>query len=143
MTERIEEEDIRNAPIKWKVPGAGFVGEGGFVALIDRDPDPFPCVVHDGPEEEREAHERTCRETLGHRLGAGGRHAGRGQAGPGGVPLSGSRLPPERLPAPGRPAHGGRALAPRSRTDPLPGPHAGDSLSRAHRTHARKGDMTC
>ncbi len=52
MTERIEEEDIRNAPIKWKVPGAGFVGEGGFVALIDRD-----------PEEEREAHERTCRET--------------------------------------------------------------------------------
>ena len=63
MTERIEEEDIRNAPIKWKVPGAGFVGEGGFVALIDRDPDPFPCVVHDGPEEEREAHERTCRET--------------------------------------------------------------------------------
>ena len=63
MTERIEEEDITNAPIKWKVPGAGFVGEGGFVALIDRDPDPFPCVVHDGTEEEREAHERTCRET--------------------------------------------------------------------------------
>ena len=59
MTDR----DIQNAPIKWKVPGAGFVGAGGFVALIDRDPEPFPCVVFDGTEEEREAHERTCRET--------------------------------------------------------------------------------
>ena len=63
MTEQIENEDIRNAPIKWKVQGAGFVGAGGFVALVDRDPAPFPCVVYDGPEEDREAHERTCRET--------------------------------------------------------------------------------
>ena len=37
--------DIQNAPIRWKVPGAGFIGVGGFVALVDRDPDPFPCVV--------------------------------------------------------------------------------------------------
>ena len=59
MTDR----DIQNAPIKWKVPGAGFLGVGRFVALIDRDPDPFSCVVYDGPEEGREAHERTCRET--------------------------------------------------------------------------------
>ena len=59
MTDR----DIREAPIKWKVPGAGFVGVGCFVALIDRDPDPFPCVVYDGPEEGRDAHERTCSET--------------------------------------------------------------------------------
>ena len=55
--------DIQNAPIRWKVPGAGFIGAGGFVVLVDRDPDPFPCVVYDGPEEEREVHERTCRET--------------------------------------------------------------------------------
>ena len=46
--------DIQKAPIRWKVPGAGFVGAGGFVALVDRDPDPFPCVVFDGPEDERE-----------------------------------------------------------------------------------------
>ena len=58
-----DNRDIRTAPIRWKVPGAGFVGAGGFVALVDRDPDPFPCVVYDGTEEEREAHERTCRET--------------------------------------------------------------------------------
>ena len=63
MTERREDEDIQHAPIRWKVPGAGFVGAGGYVALIDRDPDPFPCTVYDGTEEEREAHERTCRET--------------------------------------------------------------------------------
>ena len=56
MTDR----DIQNAPIRWKAPGAGFIGAGGFVALVDRDPDPFPCVVFDGTEEEREAHERTC-----------------------------------------------------------------------------------
>ena len=51
MTDR----DIQNAPIRWKAPGAGFIGAGGFVALVDRDPDPFPCVVFDGPEEERKA----------------------------------------------------------------------------------------
>ena len=55
--------DIQNAPIRWKVPGAGFIGVGGFVVLVDRDPDSFPCVVFDGKEEEREAHESTCRET--------------------------------------------------------------------------------
>ncbi len=48
MTERIEDEDIRNAPIRWKVPGAGFVGAGGFVALIDgtrtRSPAPSTTV---------------------------------------------------------------------------------------------------
>ena len=47
--------DIQNAPIRWKVPGAGFVGAGGFVALVDRDPDPFPCVVFDGREKDRQA----------------------------------------------------------------------------------------
>ncbi len=57
------DKDIRNAPIKWKVIGAGFVMQGGFVALVDRDPDPFPCTVFDGTEEERETHERMCRET--------------------------------------------------------------------------------
>ena len=59
MTDR----DIQNALIRWKAPGAGFIGAGAFVALVDRDPYPFPCVVFGGPEEEREAHERTCRET--------------------------------------------------------------------------------
>lgn len=59
MTDR----DIQNPAIRWKVPGAGFILAGGFVALVDRDPDPFACVVYDGPEEDREAHERTCRET--------------------------------------------------------------------------------
>ena len=63
MTDRMENEDIRTIPIRWKVPGAGFVGSGAFAALVDRDPDPFPCVVYGGPEEGRDAHERTCRET--------------------------------------------------------------------------------
>ena len=59
MTDR----DIQDAPIRWKVAGAGFLLVGRFVALIDRDPDPFPCTAYDGPKAEREAHERTCRET--------------------------------------------------------------------------------
>ena len=59
MTDR----DIQHAPVRWKVPGAGFIVAGGFVVLVDRDPDPFPCVVYDGSEELRQAHERTCRET--------------------------------------------------------------------------------
>ena len=57
------DEDIQNAPIRWKVPWAGFLGAGGFVVLVDRDPDPFPCVACDGTEEERKIHEKTCRET--------------------------------------------------------------------------------
>ena len=56
-------DEMRNAPIKWKVGGAGFVMQGGFVALVDRATDPFPCVVFDGPEGGRETHERTCSET--------------------------------------------------------------------------------
>ena len=39
MTDR----DIRDAPIKWKVQGAGFVMEGGFVALVDRDRTRLPA----------------------------------------------------------------------------------------------------
>ena len=57
------DKDIRKAPIKWKVQGAGFVMEGGFVALVDRDPDPFACTAYDGPAEVAEAHLSTCRET--------------------------------------------------------------------------------
>lgn len=57
------DSDIQDAPIKWKVQGAGFIMAGGFAALVDRDPDPFPCTVYDGPEEGREAHERACFET--------------------------------------------------------------------------------
>ena len=37
--------------------------QGGFVVLVDQDPDPFACTSYNGPEEEREAHEDTCRET--------------------------------------------------------------------------------
>ena len=59
MTDR----DVQNAPIKWKVQGAGFVMKGEFVALIERDPDPFACTSYDGPAEGMEAHLSTCRET--------------------------------------------------------------------------------
>ena len=59
MTDR----DIQNAPIRWKIQGAGLVMKGGFVVLVDQDPDPFPCTVYNGPEEGRDAHEETCRET--------------------------------------------------------------------------------
>ena len=48
----------RDAPIKWKVWGAGFIIEGSFVALIDRDTDPFPCVFNDEPD-----HAKACMET--------------------------------------------------------------------------------
>ena len=63
MTERRTDRDIRNAPIMWKVAGAGMVWEGGFVALVDRDPDPFACTAYGGPVEGMEAHLNTCRET--------------------------------------------------------------------------------
>ena len=59
MTDR----DLQNAPIRWKIQGAGFVMQGGFVVLVDQDPDPFPCTAYNGPEEGRNAHEDTCRET--------------------------------------------------------------------------------
>ena len=59
MTDR----DIQNAPIRWKVPGAGFIGAGGFVALVDRNPDPYACTGYGGPPEDMETHLRTCRET--------------------------------------------------------------------------------
>ena len=39
-------EEIKNLPIKWKVRGAGFLMQGVFVALADRDSDPFDCVEH-------------------------------------------------------------------------------------------------
>ena len=55
--------DIQNAPIKWKVQGAGFLMEGGFVALVDRGPDSFACTGYNGPAEGMEALLRTCRET--------------------------------------------------------------------------------
>ncbi len=63
MTERRTDRDIQNAPIRWKVTGAGFVMQGGFVALVDRDPDPFACTGYSGPPEGMEAHLITCRET--------------------------------------------------------------------------------
>ena len=47
MTDR----DIRDAPIKWKVQGAGFVMEGGFVALVNRDPDPLVQLADMAPPE--------------------------------------------------------------------------------------------
>ena len=59
MTDR----DLQNAPIRWKIQGAGFVMQGGFVVLVDQDPDPFPCTVYNGPEDGRDAHEDACRET--------------------------------------------------------------------------------
>ncbi len=54
--------DIQNAPIRWKVPGAGYMGAGGFVALIDKEEDPPSCPL-DGPEGDWDVHSRTCRET--------------------------------------------------------------------------------
>ena len=57
------DEYIRNAPIRWKVTGAGFVMQGGFVALVDRNPDPYACTAYGGPSEGMEAHLSTCRET--------------------------------------------------------------------------------
>ncbi len=57
------DEYIRNAPIRWKVTGAGFVMQGGFVALVDRNPDPYACTAYGGPPEDMETHLRTCRET--------------------------------------------------------------------------------
>ena len=63
MTEQTADGDVRNAPIKWKVQGAGMVMKGGFVALVDRDPYPFACTGYGGPAEGMEAHLRTCRET--------------------------------------------------------------------------------
>ncbi|MCY4529744.1 MAG: hypothetical protein OXD46_12020 [Chloroflexi bacterium] len=63
MNERETRGDIRNAEIKWKIPGAGFVMQGGFVALVDRNPDPYACTAYGGPPEDMEVHLRTCRET--------------------------------------------------------------------------------
>ena len=59
MTDR----DLQNEPIRWKIRGAGFVMQGAFVVLVDQDPDPFACTAYNGPEEGRDAHEETCRET--------------------------------------------------------------------------------
>ena len=33
------------------------------MVLVDQDPDPFACTAYNGPEEGRDAHEETCRET--------------------------------------------------------------------------------
>ena len=63
MNERNAHIDIRNAVVKWKVPGAGMVLEGRFVVLVDRDPDPFACTGYGGPPEGMDAHLSTCRET--------------------------------------------------------------------------------
>ena len=63
MNERETRGDIRNAEIKWKIPGAGFVMQGGFVALADRNPAPYACTAYGGPPEDMEAHLRTCLET--------------------------------------------------------------------------------
>ncbi len=63
MNERETRGDFRNAEIKWKIPGAGFVMQGAFVVLVDRDPDPYACTAYGGPPEDVEAHLRTCRET--------------------------------------------------------------------------------
>ena len=75
--------DIQNAPIRWKVPGAGFIGVGGFVVLVDRDPDPFPCVVFDGTGGGTRSPREDVPGELGHRMGAGRRHVGGSEAGPG------------------------------------------------------------
>ena len=63
MTEQRTEGDIRDAPVRWKVAGAGMVWEAGFAALVDRNPTPFACTAYVGPSEGMEAHLQTCRET--------------------------------------------------------------------------------
>lgn len=63
MTEQRTEGDIRDAPVRWKVPTAGMVWQGSFVALVDRDPHPFACTAYAGPPEGEEDHLQTCRET--------------------------------------------------------------------------------
>ena len=63
MTDGRTEGDVRDAPIKWKVVGAGMVWEGAFVALVDKNPHPFACTAYGGPAEGMEAHLSTCRET--------------------------------------------------------------------------------
>ena len=95
MTDERTEGDVRDAPIKWKVPTAGMVWEGSFVVLVDRDPHPFPCTAYGGPAEEIEAHLSTCRETWATVWALGGRHLGGGETSPGRVPLSRCRLPRE------------------------------------------------
>ena len=82
MTDR----DIQNAPIRWKVQGAGFViGAGGFVALVDRNPDPYACTAYGGPPEDMETHLRTCRETWATVWALEGDTLGGGEAVAGGV----------------------------------------------------------
>ena len=70
--EAMTERDVQNAPIRWKIQGAGFVMEGGFVVLVDQDPDPFPCTAYNCPEDGRDAHEDACRETWATALGLEG-----------------------------------------------------------------------
>ena len=104
MTERRTDRDIQNAPIRWKVSGAGMVWEGGFVALVDRDPDPFACTGYSGPPEGMEAHLRTCRETWATVWALEGDTLEEARQSLAESPLSRGRLPPERLRASGRPA---------------------------------------
>ena len=68
MTDR----DIQDAPIRWKVAGAGFLLVGQFVALIDRDPDPFPLHRLRRPEGGEGGPRDDVPGDLGHRMDAGG-----------------------------------------------------------------------
>ena len=57
------DEDLTGAAVKWKVPGAGMRGRGGFVALIDENEDPWACTGGNfDNQEDHEAHMETCRE---------------------------------------------------------------------------------
>ena len=57
-------QEILNAPVKWKVVNAGFVGSSGFCALIDRNNDPWSCTgFHSDDKRVQEEHEGTCMET--------------------------------------------------------------------------------
>ncbi len=65
MTEQRTEGDIRDAPVRWKVPTPGMVWQGSFVVLAVRDPHPFSCTAYGYGYlgEAMEAHLSACRET--------------------------------------------------------------------------------
>ena len=44
----MKEIDASEAKVMWKRAGAGFVGQAGWVALVQQDDDPMPCFrTHD------------------------------------------------------------------------------------------------
>ena len=39
----MNEKDASEPKVMWKRAGAGFVGQAGWVALVQEDDDPMPC----------------------------------------------------------------------------------------------------